>query len=154
MVGKDLTNHQEQYRVLIVEDNVELLDVLIRAITRIGQFQVIGAKDGISGLEQCAEFHPHCMVIDVKMPGLDGYQLVRALRGDPQTASIPLIILTALTQDKEKFVGLASGADLYLTKPITPQALATAIHDVIRISEEERLQQFTQLAEEPPESVQ
>ncbi len=138
--------------VLIVEDNPDLLDLLLMALPRLGPFRVCGVADGISGLEQCYELRPQCIVIDVKMPGLDGYQLVRALRGDPETASIPLIILTALAQQKDHFAGLAAGADLYLIKPVTPQALVAAIHQVINISETERLQRLEALLEaEPPE---
>lgn len=102
--------------VLIVEDNPDLLDLLLLALPRLGPFKVVGVSDGIAGLEKCYEVCPQCMVIDIKMPGLDGYQLVRALRGDPDTASIPLIILTALAQEKEQFAGLAAGADFYIPK--------------------------------------
>ncbi len=146
--GHIMTTPSEPYTVLIVEDNVELLDILSRALRRIGHFNVVGASDGVTGLEQYYVVHPNCMVIDVKMPGLDGYQLVRALRGDPTTAATPLIILTAMTQDKERFAGLAAGADLYLLKPITPQDLAAAIHRAILISEQERQHQLQTLADD------
>ena len=95
---------------------------------------MVGVSDGISGLEQFYELRPQCVVIDIKMPGLDGYQLVRALRGDADSASTPLIILTALAQQKDQFAGLAAGADLYLIKPVTPKTWwrqsATSLHSV------------------------
>ncbi len=139
--------------VLIVEDNPDLLDLLLMSLPRLGPFKVVGVPDGISGLEKFYELRPQCVVIDVKMPGLDGYQLVRALRGDQETASTPLIILTALAQQKEQFAGLAAGADLYLIKPVTPQDLVAAIRQVITLNQADRLQRLEALLEEEqPES--
>src|SRR5262249_10146746 len=85
--------------VLIVDDNEELLGSLAFALQRLGGFRVALATDGADGLEKAVALRPHCMVIDVKMPEIDGLKLVRALRGDPETAGIPLIILSALVQD-------------------------------------------------------
>ncbi len=145
---------QELPTVLIVEDNSDLLDLLLLALPRLGPFKVVGVSDGITGLERFYEVRPQCVIIDVKMPGLDGYQLVRALRGDPETAGTPLIILTALAQQKEQFAGLAAGADLYLVKPVTPQNLVAAIHQVIALSDADRLRRLQALldTEDPPES--
>src|SRR5215472_1125601 len=134
--------------VLIVDDNFELLQVLSKGLKLAGPFTVITASDGAQGLEHCLTHRPDCLVIDVKMPGLTGYQLVRVLRGDPETADIPLILLTALAQDYERFAGLAAGTDLYLIKPVTPRELAAAIHEVRRLSAPERQHRFLQLVEE------
>ena len=148
-----MTASQELPTVLIVEDNPDLLDLLLLALPRLGPFKVVGVSNGIAGLERFYELRPQCVVIDVKMPELNGYQLVRALRGDPETASTPLIILTALAQDKDQFVGLASGADLYLIKPVSPVDLAAAINHVIALSEADRLQRWQALLDEhTPES--
>ncbi|MBA3825441.1 MAG: response regulator [Ktedonobacterales bacterium] len=134
--------------VLLVEDDADLRSILLQSLPYFGQFAVVGAADGIAGLEQCLEMHPDCLIIDVKMPGLDGYQLVRALRGDPQTESIPLIILTALAQDQDRFTGLAAGADRFLQKPIKPQELARIVEDVLRIDAIERAQHYAGLAQQ------
>lgn len=139
------------HTVLIVEDNVDLLDLLVRSLSHIGRFTVVGASDGIAGLEQFMTIRPDCVVIDVKMPGLNGIQLVRAIRGDPETASTPLIILTALAQDVDQFAGHAAGTDLYLLKPVTPQDLAVAIKHVIQLGEDERSRRMHQLADESSE---
>src|SRR5262245_19003688 len=87
------------FTVLIVDDNRELLDLITESLTLLGDYTVLTADNGADGLARAVEIRPDCMVIDIKMPGLDGYQLVRALRGDPATAALPLVILTALTQD-------------------------------------------------------
>jgi CheY-like chemotaxis protein len=136
------------FTILIVEDNPDLLDMMLRTLRRFGPFTVVGAADGVAGLEQFMAVQPHCVVIDVKMPHLNGYQLVRAIRGDPATAATPILILTALAQDHEQFIGLAAGADRYLLKPIASEALAHEILAVLGISEAERHARMRHLAEE------
>jgi len=137
--------------VLIVEDNPELLDLLLQSLPVLGGFRVFGAKDGLEGLVQFEEIHPDCVVVDVRMPEINGYQFVRALRGDPATANTPLIILTALTQDRDRFAGLASGADLFLNKPVLPFDLAQAIQGVLERSAAERQAAYETLIEESTE---
>lgn len=134
--------------VLIIDDNLELLEVLSEGLELAGPFTVVTASDGAQGLESCVTYHPDCLVIDVKMPALNGYQLARVLRGDPETAEIPLILLTALAQDYERFAGLAAGTDRYLIKPVTPRELAAAIREVLALSAQERQRRFSQLVEE------
>jgi len=106
------------------------------------------ASDGAAALEAyfAASPRPACVIIDVRMPKMDGYQLARALRGDPASADTPLVILTALAQDYQRFSGLASGADQYLLKPVEPSELIAAIHRAIALSTDERELRFQQLA--------
>ncbi|HLV97801.1 MAG TPA: response regulator [Ktedonobacterales bacterium] len=136
--------------VLLVEDNKMLLDVLLTILPRLAPYQFIGVPDGVTGLEQCYALRPVCIIVDIMMPGLNGYQLARALRGDAETASIPLIILSALAQEQEQFAGLAAGADQYLIKPVTPQLLVAAIEQAIAISEVERAEHWQALAATMP----
>ncbi len=143
------------YTVLIIDDNPNLLLVVATALRRLGNFQVLTATDGVAGLQLCDQHHPDCLVIDVRMPGMDGYQVVRTLRGDPATASLPLVILTAMAQDKDRFIGLASGVDQYLLKPIKPLDLVAAIQRAIMTNDEDRLRRLRELAaaredQEPP----
>lgn len=137
--------------VLVIDDNIELLEVLAEGLELAGPFTVITASDGVQGLEACVAHHPDCLVIDVKMPQLNGYQLVRLLRGDAETAEIPLILLTALAQDYERFAGLAAGTDRYVIKPVTPRELAAVIQEVVALSMQERQQRYQQLVEEEEE---
>jgi CheY-like chemotaxis protein len=134
------------YTVLLVDDNQELLDLLSQALSKLGGYTTICASDGLSGLEQAVTIHPDCVIIDVLMPQLDGYQLVRALRGDPETANIPLIILSALGRDKERFAGLAAGVDQYLTKPVSIPTLVAAIQNSMDLSDADRTKQLQELA--------
>ena len=77
-------------RVLVIDDDPALLTAITRGLDLIGGFDVRTAKDGASGLDQFFSTHPDCVVVDVRMPGLNGYQFVRALRGDRETAETPL----------------------------------------------------------------
>lgn len=140
----------QQYTVLLIDDNPELLKLFTLGLPDFGDFQVVTAEDGIEGLTKSIELQPDCIVIDVMMPSLNGYQLVRTLRGDPQTAAIPLIMLTAMVQDRDQFVGLASGADHYLCKPVMTSELSRAIMAAIQISKPERQAAMAHLAERLP----
>ena len=139
------TGTRHSYTVLIVDDDPDLLQLLTDGLELLGNFRVVQAVDGIQGLEQYFAVRPDCMIIDIKMPGLDGYQLVRALRGDPESAGTPLIMLTALAQDHQQFAGLALGADQYLIKPVAPRELVTAVQRVVLIGEEDRRAQMEAL---------
>jgi DNA-binding response OmpR family regulator len=141
----------EKYTVLIVDDDPDLLQLLTDGLELLGNFRVVQASDGIQGLEQYFASHPDCVIIDVVMPGLDGYQLVKALRGDPASAETSLILLTALAQDKDEFVGLAAGADQYLVKPVKLRNLVEAVQHAVEITSTERQQQLLALAEKHDE---
>jgi CheY-like chemotaxis protein len=132
--------------VLLIDDNAGLLELLSRALTHLGGFHVLQAENGVRGLDQALTEHPDCIVVDIIMPGLDGYQLVRALRGDPDTADIPVVMLTALAQDYHRLAGFLSGTDQYLVKPVKPQDLVTSIQQAIVLSREERASRLLALA--------
>jgi CheY-like chemotaxis protein len=137
----------KQKTVLIVDDNPDLLESLRFAISVLGdgEFQVETALDGAAGLERVYEVRPDCVIIDVKLPSLNGYQLAHVLRGDPETASIPLVILSALVQERDYLAGMLAGADRYLTKPASPKLIVEAIHQCIDLSETERTQRLQEL---------
>jgi len=134
--------------VLVVDDNRQLLEFLTDALEELGDFHVVTAVDGADGLERYFELRPACVIIDVRMPGVDGYQLVRALRGDPDSASTPLIILSAMSQDRDQLIGLFAGADIYLQKPVRPLDLIAAIERAIALGEQERTERMRILADE------
>jgi len=134
--------------ILMVDDNQDLLDIFADLLTAKGNYTVVTATNGALALERCMETQPDCVIIDVKMPELDGYQLVRALRGDPATEHIPLIILSAMAQDRDKLIGTLSGVDRYLVKPVTPLELIAIIQEVLATDAAERLRRMQHLAEE------
>ena len=126
------------YTVLVVDDNPDLLALVGESLRKLGRFTVVTAQDGIQGLQRYFEVRPDCVVIDVKMPGLDGDQLARALRGDPASRATPLVILSALAQERDRLAGLLSGGDEYLVKPVGPLDLVHTVTRVIERGEEER----------------
>ena len=138
-------------RVLIVDDDPELIGLIADGLELAGGYEVVAAQDGATGFERFFEVQPDCVVVDVRMPGLDGYQFVRALRGDPATAQIPIIVLSALVQDRYAWAGLVSGADAYLFKPVKMAELLQAIRTATQVTAAERQQRWSPLLADTPE---
>jgi CheY-like chemotaxis protein len=134
--------------VLVVDDNADLRGLVAESLRKLGQFTVVTAEDGAQGLERYFDVHPDCVVIDVKMPGLDGYQLVRALRGDPASRATPLVILSAMVQEKDQLAGFLSGADEYLVKPVSPLELVRTIERAIGLTQEDRRSHLQRLLDD------
>ena len=113
-------------KILVVEDTAavreEILDLL-----RFEGFDVIGAEDGLFGVQRAREFLPDLIICDILMPGLDGYGVLEALRKEPVTAMIPFLFLTAKAAKEDIRQGMEFGADDYLTKPFYTEELLAAI---------------------------
>jgi DNA-binding response OmpR family regulator len=125
-------------KVLVIDDNPTIVELIKYAVNLQGTYDVSVAYDGVQGLERIGLEQPDCVIVDVKMPRMDGYQLVRCLRGDTRTADIPLIILSALARAEDQMTGMLSGVDEYLTKPFKPSALNAAIERVMSLTPLER----------------
>ena len=117
-------------RVLIVDDDALILEVL-RAILDLEEFDVLTAPDGETGLQLVHDGAPDVVVCDVMMPGMDGYAVCRAIKGDPRTASIPVILLTARDLEDDVVRGKEAGCDSYLTKPFSPLALIEELGSLV-----------------------
>jgi DNA-binding response OmpR family regulator len=118
-------------KILIIEDTVALLDNLMDWLFFEG-FEVIGAEDGMVGLQKIREHLPDLIICDVIMPKLDGFAVIRELRSDPAIASIPFIFMTAKTDDTEIDVLKVLGADAYLSKPVDLTELRTTIQALLK----------------------
>lgn len=113
-------------RVLVCDDERHIVRLIQVNLEKQG-YQVITAFDGKDGLEKIRAEKPDLVVLDVMMPYMDGFEVLKNLRRDPDTENIPVIMLTAKAQDKDVFEGYHYGADMYLTKPFNPMELVTFV---------------------------
>jgi two-component system alkaline phosphatase synthesis response regulator PhoP/two-component system response regulator VicR len=93
---------------------------------------VVTAYDGKEGLEKVKSEKPDMVVLDVMMPYMDGFEVLKNIRRDPETEALPVIMLTAKAQDKDVFEGYHYGADMYLTKPFNPMELISFVKRIGR----------------------
>ncbi len=122
--------------LLIVEDNEDVRYYLRSLLA--DSYQVVEAVDGEEGLAKAIELIPDIIISDIMMPGIDGNQLCRALKNDPRTSHIPIILLTAKATEQDKISGLEHGADGYLYKPINEQELSLRLQNLIELRQKIR----------------
>ncbi len=113
-------------KILVVEDAQALRRDIVEMLGYEG-FHVEGAENGLVGVERARQYQPDLIICDIMMPGMDGYGVLETLRGDPSTATIPFIFLTARTERLDMRQGMELGADDYLTKPFTAQELIRTV---------------------------
>jgi DNA-binding response OmpR family regulator len=116
--------------VLVADDDEDILQLVAFRLERAG-YTVVTAADGQQALAAAREHRPDLAVLDVMMPGLNGYEVTRALRGDPETAAIAVILLTARVQEADVSRGFEAGADDYLRKPFSPQELRSRVQAIL-----------------------
>jgi DNA-binding response OmpR family regulator len=119
--------------VLVADDDEDILQLVVLRLGRSG-YDVVSATDGESAVELAVARCPDIVVIDVAMPRLDGLEITRILRAREETASIPILLLTARTRDVDVELGLAAGADDYVTKPFSPELLAQRVAALLQIA--------------------
>jgi signal transduction histidine kinase/DNA-binding response OmpR family regulator len=117
--------------ILIVEDNEDVHNYLSTLL--FNNYNIIIANNGNEGLEQVFKIIPDIIISDVMMPGYDGFTFCKKLKQDNRTSHIPIILITALADQKSKIEGLAAGADAYLTKPFAPNELFMRIDKLIAL---------------------
>jgi two-component system phosphate regulon response regulator PhoB len=117
--------------ILVVEDEPAIQELLAFNVTQCG-YRAIQALDGASALAQIGRVLPDMILLDWMLPGMSGVELARQLRADQRTRNIPIIMLTARTDERDKIMGLESGADDYITKPFSPRELMARIRAVLR----------------------
>ena len=117
-------------RILVVEDNEPSRDALVRRLRRRG-YQVTQAADGYEGVAMAQSIRPDLIVMDLGLPGIDGWEVTRQLKGDATTSHIPIIVLSAhaMTIDRDK--ALAAGCDEFDTKPVRFQGLIDKIEALL-----------------------
>ncbi|MBV8976313.1 MAG: PleD family two-component system response regulator [Alphaproteobacteria bacterium] len=119
-------------RVLVVDDilaNVKLLEAKLSA----EYFEVVTAYSGAEALKRIEESIPDIVLLDVMMPGMDGFEVCRRIKADPKTAHLPVVMVTALDQPSDRVAGLEAGADDFLTKPVDDPALFSRVRSLVRL---------------------
>ena len=116
--------------VLIIDDSPTELHLFQNMLEKNG-FETLVADSGEEGLKQAKLSRPHCILMDVVMPGMNGFQATRKLSKDPDTSNIPVIIITTKDQETDKIWGMRQGAVEYLVKPIVEKQLVEMINSVM-----------------------
>ena len=117
-------------RILVVEDDPSAQRLIGYTLEREG-YQVLVASNGMEGLKKAREEDPELLVLDVMLPGLDGFELCHRLRADPQTAALPILMMSAKAQESHISTGMRVGADDYLTKPADPSEIVRRVANLL-----------------------
>lgn len=117
-------------RILAVDDEPHILKLVVFSL-KSGGYEVLEATDGLSAIHVAKAEQPDLVLMDVMMPACDGYEACRRLKADPETAEIPVIMLTAKTQATEQQTGQDAGAADYIKKPFTPKDLVAQVREFL-----------------------
>ena len=120
--------------ILVVEDEEDILDLISYNLKQAG-FSIIAVESGEEALEVPSEENFSLVLLDLMLPGIDGLEVCRLLRAKPETKNIPVLMLTARTEEVDRIVGLELGADDYLTKPFSPRELVLRVRAILRRAE-------------------
>lgn len=121
----------DKVTIAVVEDEPEVLETIIYNFELEG-FEVTSARSGEAGLALIHDQLPSLVILDLMLPGLDGYSVCQQLKSDPDTADIPIIIVSAKSEESDIVIGLGMGADDYLPKPFSPRELLARAKAVLR----------------------
>lgn len=118
-------------RVVYIEDDQEMIDLVALILSRQG-YQVLGAHGGRNGLEMVREELPDLILLDLMMPGMDGWEVFQQIKADPTVRGIPVIVITAKAQPIDRVLGVhIAKVDDYIAKPFSPQELISSVHRVL-----------------------
>ncbi len=124
--------------ILVVEDEQDILELLRYNLTQEG-YHVLGVTSGEEALAAARAKRPALILLDLMLPGADGFEVCKGLKQDPRTRQIPIIIVTAKTEEADVVAGLEVGADDFITKPFSPRVLSARVKAVLRRKRHEPL---------------
>ncbi len=125
--------------ILVVDDEPSIVELIDFNLQKTG-YQVLKAENGHEALQLVRNNKPDLIILDLMIPGIDGIEVCRRLKGQQETAAIPIIMLTAKNEEVDKIVGLELGADDYMTKPFSPRELMARVKAVLRRSHKDSIQ--------------
>ena len=117
-------------RVLVAEDDPDIAQLVMYKLDRSG-FETTAVSDGVAALAAVRRFRPHVVLIDVRMPGLNGIELCRELRASAGTAKLPIVMISAQGRPQDREQAYAAGADDYLVKPFSPKELVDRVQRLL-----------------------
>jgi two-component system, OmpR family, alkaline phosphatase synthesis response regulator PhoP len=117
-------------KILVVDDEIYIVHILDFSLGMEG-YEVVTALDGEQAIEKARAEKPDLIVLDIMMPKLDGYETCKALKADPETKDVPVILLSAKGRNVDQKVGFEVGADDYITKPFSPRKLVERINAIL-----------------------
>ncbi|MBM3148800.1 MAG: response regulator transcription factor [Chloroflexi bacterium] len=117
-------------KILVIEDDPSTLRFIEYTLQQAG-FEVLLAKNGLDGLRMAQTQHPDLIILDIMLPGLDGYEVCRRLRQKPATANILVLMLSAKARQEDKDTGMKMGADDYLSKPVDPSEIIKRVQSML-----------------------
>ncbi|CAN5813911.1 hypothetical protein BH18ACT17_BH18ACT17_11900 [soil metagenome] len=138
---------QTMRRILVIDDEADVR-LLYRVNLRHAGYEVLEADDGARGIEAALEHMPDAVVLDLRMPNVDGFEVLEALRADPATTDMPVLVLTADARSDDHRRCYELGADDVITKPFVPEALVQAISRLLAASIEHRIAHRAETAAE------
>ena len=118
-------------KIIVVEDESDILDVIEYNLSREG-YKVLGFRNGEQGLEAIREEDPQLVLLDLMLPGIDGIEICKKVKEDPVTRDIPVVMITAKSEESDVVLGLGVGADDYVSKPFSPKELVARVKAVLR----------------------
>ena len=128
---KRLTQKEKTTKILYVEDTEVIRDTIARLLQMNG-YDVSFARNGKEGVEKAKQWKPHIILMDLRMPVMDGYHAIEALKSNPQTNHIPVIVVSAWSSKKERTQAKLAGADDFFVKPPDLNRLINTIEDLIK----------------------
>lgn len=120
----------ENKRILIIDDEGFFVEPIKMFLKKYG-FEIIVASDGISGLQKARKESPDLIMLDLMLPGIDGFLICRLLKFDEKYRHIPVVIVSAKDSERDKNLGKECGADMYITKPVDPRNLLKTISNLL-----------------------
>ena len=117
-------------KILVIDDERDFINILTMRLKAAG-YEIVSALDGRDGLEKARKTNPDLIILDIMMPKMDGYEVCRLLKFDEKYKAIPIIMLTAKTQDVDKAMGATVGVDDYMTKPFESDELIKKVKSIL-----------------------
>src|SRR6187200_3050017 len=119
------------YKILVVEDEADIRKLVHYNLAQ-DHYKVVEAESGDQALKMIKRDHPNLVILDLMMPGMSGLEVCRTLRGQDETATLPILMLTAKAGEADRVLGLELGADDYLAKPFSPRELVARVRAILR----------------------